>query len=197
MLGFLGMLWLGGSNPVSAQLRDHGPTQAGLHFDASLGQAGPGDWFKKRRKKRRRRRKRTLAVGAVVGGPVGLGGRAVFRLGQIGVSGDLAYNRIRTDNGPLVDAFTSKVDARFYSKGFFGKLLRFYVFAGTTMQRGRWDGTNMRSAFFLDGGLGGGIKLWRLSFNAEAGLLIPARGVTNYQPRFGAFANLAVLIWLF
>lgn len=170
---------------------EHGP---GLQFSAEAMESEM-DLFK--RKKRRRKRARTLGVGLVVGGPVGLGARGLLRLGSFGISGDLAYNRLRSDSGPLVDVFTSKVDARFYSKSFFGKLLRFYVFAGGTMQRGLWDGEAMQSAFLMDAGLGGGIKISRVSVNAEVGLLIPAVKLENYKPGFGAFANVAVLIWLF
>lgn len=196
-LGMLGLLLVGMPGEAEAQLKDQAGSRAGLFFADCEVEEGPFDWMNKRKRKRRRKRNRTLALGAVVGGPVGFGGRAILRLGSLGVAGDLAYNRIRTDSGPLVDAFTSKLDLRLYSSSFFGKLLRFYVFGGASMHRGYWDGLNRQSVLFVDGGVGGGIKLWRLSFNAEAGLLLPARGVSNYQPRFGAFANVAVMLWLF
>lgn len=176
----------------STAITPHGP---GLAFSSVSSQDAGFDFWK--RKRRKRRRKRTLAVGVVVGGPVGLGGRGLLRLGSFGISGDLAYNRIRSDSGPLVDAFTSKIDARFYSKSFFGKLLRFYVFGGATLQRGKWDEVVTQSAFLLDAGLGGGIKISRISVNAEAGLLIPAVQLDAYKPGFGVFANVGVLLWLF
>ena len=181
-----------GSGPELVGSSPHTP---GLVFNSHVSNADPLDFLK--RKRRKRRRKRTLAVGAVVGGPVGLGARGLLRLGSFGISGDLAYNRIRSDAGPLVSAFTSKIDARFYSKSFFGKLLRFYVFGGATLQRGKWDEVVTQSAFLMDAGLGGGIKISRISVNAEAGLLIPAVQLESYKPGFGVFANIAILLWLF
>ncbi len=201
--GLLGMLALVFIFPMTVKGIDHGPRKAGLAFSNvddsqyetfDLGYGSELDAWKRRR---RRKKKRTFAVGVVVGSPAGLGGRAILRIKNVGLAGDIAYNRIRSDSGPLVNAFVTKLDARFYRKGLLGKLLRVYVFGGATLQRGRWDDVNYQSAIQIDAGIGGGIKLWRLSINGEAGLLIPAVKLENYNPGFGVFANLAVMVWLF
>jgi hypothetical protein len=147
-------------------------------------------------KKRKKRKRNTLALGLVAGGPVGFGGRVVFRPSRLAVAGDIAYSRIRTDDGPLIGAMTAKIDARFYSKGFIARLLRTYAFAGMTVHRGRFNEVASQSVLLVDGGIGGGIKLWRLEINAEVGLLVPAIRVEAYKPRLGVFANVGVLIWV-
>ncbi len=192
---------LGTTTPVQAGGGSPGGHGAGLVLSPDVGydyEIGTDIWDRKKRKRRRRRRKkRTFAIGAVVGGPTNLGARALLRVGYLGLAGDFTYQRLRSDAGPLVDVFTTKADLRLYSKSFFGRIFRFYVFGGTTLQHGAWDGEVMQTAVLLDAGAGAGIKLWRLSINAEAGLLIPARELPAYKPRFGAFANVAVLLWLF
>ena len=178
-----------------------GTHKAGLAFSGAVDYDfvdGHDIWdWKKRRRKRRRKRNRTFGVGAVIGGPTNIGARALLKLRYVGISGDFTYQRLRSDPGPLVDVFTTKADLRLYSKSFFGRIFRFYVFGGTTLQHGRWDGENMQTAVLLDAGAGAGIKLWRLSINAEAGLLLPAKELPTYNPGFGAFANVAVMLWLF
>lgn len=200
--GFVGMLLLSMACFASSTPGATGPQKAGLAFAEAyhMNEKAPAfgealdfeAW-----KRRKRRKKRTLAVGVVVGAPAGLGARGIFRFKTFGVAGDIAYNRVRSDSGPLVNTLVSKLDARFYRKGLLGKLLRVYVFGGATMQRGRWDANKMESAFQIDAGIGGGIKLWSLSINAEAGLLIPAVSPENFNPGFGVFANVAVMAWLF
>lgn len=190
-----------GGMPLHAQLRADAHPQ--LNFAPQIG----GDWGlgldlmdarkKKKRKKRRRKKKNTFAIGAVAGAPVGFGGRVVFRPTRFGVAADIAYNRLRTDRGPLVGAVTAKIDGRFYSKGLLAKLLRIYTFAGATLQRASFDEEHMESVYSMDAGLGAGIKLFRMEVNAEVGLLIPVRGVDAYQPRLNAFGNVGVLFWLF
>lgn len=201
--GVVGMLVLCLTSMASATPVETGPQKAGLAFadtyqvdkiSSSLSQ--PLD-FEAWKRRKRRKKKRTLAVGVVVGAPAGLGARGIFRLKTFGIAGDIAYNRVRSDSGPLVNTLVSKLDARFYRKGLLGKLLRVYVFGGATMQRGKWDTMNMESAFQIDAGIGGGIKLWSISINAEAGLLIPAISPENFNPGFGVFANVAVMAWLF
>ena len=209
--GIVGMLLLALLIPISSNANgpvttdDHGPRTAGLAFanvqdgssdvfSAGLGLGSELDAWKRRR---RRKKKRTFAVGVVVGNPAGLGGRAILRIKNFGIAGDIAYNRVRSDSGPLVDALVTKIDARFYRPGLLGKLLRVYVFGGATMQSGRWDEVNFDTAVQIDVGIGGGIKLWRLSINGEVGMLIPAVKPVNYDPGFGVFANLAVMVWLF
>ena len=90
-----------------------------------------------------------------------------------------------------------KLDARWYGKGFFAKILRPYIFTGMTMQRGNWDEPKAQSVFAVDAGVGGGVKLWRLEVNGEVGILIPVKGTEAYKPSFGAFANVGVMWWLF
>lgn len=209
MLAILGLGLMLMAPALSAQLR--ADTQARLAFSPTEMWDEGSEWdglgiqdremadlFKKKRKKKRkkRRKKNTLAIGLVAGGPVGFGGRVVFRPSRLAIAGDIAYSRIRTDNGPLIGAMTAKIDARFYSKGIIARLLRPYIFAGATMVRGPFDETTPQSVFSMDAGLGGGIKLWRLEINAEAGMLIPVNSVEAYKPRFGVFGNVGVLIWL-
>lgn len=155
------------------------------------------DWFKKKKKKRKHHKRNTFAIGAVSGGPLGFGGRTVFRIGIFGIAGDFAYNRIRNDYGLKVDALAMKVDARLYSNKLIGKILRTYTFAGMTSQRGRFDGAVGQSVYSMDAGFGAGIKLWKLEVAAEAGVLIPVRQLEAYRPGFGAFVNASVLVWLF
>ncbi|MEM7040296.1 MAG: hypothetical protein AAF570_25235, partial [Bacteroidota bacterium] len=133
-----------------------------------------------------------------VGGPVGVGGRVVFRPTRLGVAADIAYNRVRTDQGPLVGTFTAKVDARLYTKGLLSKLIRPYFFGGVMVQRGQFDQETSiaESVYAFDTGLGGGIKLWRLEINGEVGLALPVKGVEAYRPNVNVFANLGVLVWL-
>ncbi len=153
------------------------------------------DFFDKRKKKKKHKNK-TLAVGAVIGTPVGFGGRVIFRPTRLAVSGDIAYNRIRTDRGLLTNAIVLKADARYYADGFVAKLLRPYVFAGMTMQRGNFNEESIQSVFAADAGVGAGIKIWKLEVNAEAGILVPVRGTEAYSPGFGAFANVGIMFWL-
>ena len=200
---FLGACFLLRVPDLNAQLR--ADAQVGLRF----GEQTLTEWTadldlmdrrkKKKRKKRKRKHKKnnTFALGAVAGAPIGFGGRAVFRTKRLGISGDIAYNRLRTDPGPLVGAVTAKIDGRFYSKGFLAKLLRTYGFAGATIQHASFDEEHRQSVYAMDAGFGAGIKLFRLEVNAEVGLLIPVRGVETYQPRFNAFGNVGVLVWLF
>ncbi len=197
-MGLVGILALLFTYPVTVKGIDHGPRKAGLAFsnaEISRNEAlglGLDAWINRKRK----RKKRTLAIGVVVGNPAGLGGRAILRIKNVGLAGDIAYNRIRSDSGPLVNSVVTKLDARFYRRGLLGKLLRVYGFGGVTMQNGKWDGVNNQSALQIDAGIGGGIKLWQLSINGEIGLLIPAVKPTNYDPGFGVFANIAVMLWL-
>jgi hypothetical protein len=214
VMALTGMVFLLSATSARAQLRsDALPALAfgpGLMLQSASGnalsaersgfQASGIDMAELRRRKKKRRRKRrrknTLAVGAVAGGPVGFGGRVVFRPSRLAFAGDIAYNRLRTDNGPLVGALTTKLDARIYSKGLIARLLRTYLFAGGTMQRGEFQEGRMQSVWQMDAGIGGGLKLWRLEINGEVGLLIPVSGVEAYQPRFNVFGNVGVLIWL-
>jgi hypothetical protein len=208
LIAFMGLSMLLIAPGLFAQLR--ADSQARLAFSSTDFSEDYSEWdglgmqdhemadmFKKKRKKRKKRRKKnTLAIGLVAGGPVGFGGRVVFRPSRLAVAGDIAYSRIRTDNGPLIGAMTAKIDARFYSKGIIARLLRPYIFAGATMQRGQFNEVSPESVFYMDAGVGGGIKLWRLEINAEVGMLIPALAVEAYQPRLGVFGNVGVLIWL-
>lgn len=147
-------------------------------------------------KKRKKHKKKFLAAGLVVGGPVGLGGRIIIRPSRLAVVGDIAYNRVRSDQGVMTNAIATKVDARLYGKGLLGKLLRPYVFGGLSMQRGRFDEMVTQSVFAADAGVGGGIKLWRLEVNAEAGLLVPIKQIEAYRPGLNVFANIGIMIWL-
>lgn len=164
-----------------------------LESGTGAGDFSAQDWFKKRKK---RRRKNTFAVGLVAGGPVGFGARGVFRLDRIGVAADVAYNRIRDDDGDMVNAFAMKADFRLYSKGILAKLVRPYTFIGVTTQRGRFDEGMAQSVYLMDGGIGAGVKLWRLEIGAEAGVLIPFRQLDTYRPGLGAFVNANILLWL-
>lgn len=78
------------------------------------------DLFDKRKKKKKHKN-RTLAVGAVIGTPVGFGGRVIFRPTRLAASGDIAYNRVRTDRGLLTNAIVLKADARYYADGFIAR----------------------------------------------------------------------------
>jgi hypothetical protein len=155
------------------------------------------DLFDKRKKKKKKHKNRTFAVGAVIGTPVGFGGRVIFRPTRLAVAGDIAYNRIRTDRGLLTNAIVLKADARYYADGFIAKMLRPYVFAGMTMQRGNFNEEKVESVFAADAGVGAGVKIWKLEVNAEAGILVPIRGTEAYDPGFGAFANVGIMFWLF
>lgn len=207
-----GMGFMLAALPATAQLR--ADAQPGLAFspelmNPSLSGAAQGTAERvafraqdinlmemRRKRKRRRRKKNTLAVGLVAGGPIGFGGRVIFRPTRLAVAADIAYNRLRTDQGPMVNAMTAKIDARLYSKGFIARLLRTYLFVGGTMQRGNFSDGLTQSVWQMDAGIGGGIKLWRLEINGEVGLLIPVSGVDAYQPRFNVFGNVGVMIWL-
>lgn len=147
-------------------------------------------------KRKKKRKARTLAAGAVIGTPVGFGGRMIFRPTRLAVAGDIAYNRVRTDRGLMANALVLKADARWYSDGFIAKLLRPYVFGGMTLQRGNFNEQQVQSVFAADAGIGGGIKLWRLELNGEVGILVPVRQVETYRPGLGAFANVGILFWL-
>lgn len=210
--GLVGILLLCLVAPSNLQAAGSGsPTKPGLSFGESSSFVGESSSFVGSNlismegmesdyeawKRRRRRKKRTLAVGVVMGGPAGFGGRGIFRIKNFGVAADLTWGRVRTDAGPRVGAFTTKIDARFYRKGLLGKLLRVYAFGGATIQRGMWDETNTSSAVQIDAGVGGGIKLWSISINAEVGVLAPAVKPENYNPGFGVFGNVAVMLWLF
>lgn len=166
-----------------------------------LGQQAVDSWdsptiFGKGKKKKRK--KNTLAVGAVIGGPVGFGGRVVFRPTRLAIAADIAYNRVRTDLGPLVGSVALKADARLYSKGLISKLLRPYIFGGVTMQRGDFDPENisMESVYALDAGIGGGIKLFRLEINGEVGIMAPWHQPETFRPGLDLFANIGILFWL-
>ncbi|HEX2901113.1 MAG TPA: hypothetical protein VHS96_15450 [Bacteroidia bacterium] len=153
------------------------------------------DLFNKKKKKKKHKAK-VLAAGAVIGTPVGFGGRVIFRPTRLAAAGDIAFNRIRTDRGLLTNAIVLKADARFYADGFIAKLLRPYIFAGMTMQRGNFSETGVESVFAADAGVGGGIKLWRLEINGEVGILVPVKQVETYKPGLGAFANIGIMVWL-
>jgi hypothetical protein len=148
------------------------------------------------RKKKKKHKANFFAVGAVIGDPVGFGGRVIVRPSRLAVAGDIAYNRIRTDRGLLTHAIVLKTDARYYADGLLAKLLRPYVFVGATMQRGNFDETKVESVFAADAGVGAGIKLWRLELNAEVGLLLPVKQTEAYSPGVGAFANVGIMVWL-
>ena len=145
----------------------------------------------------KKKKKKTFAAGLVVGGPTGIGARVIFRPSRLGVALDGTFSKIRTDAGPKVDAFTVKADARMYSKGLLAKLLRTYMFGGVTMSRGKFDESQPETVMRVDAGIGGGIKLWRLSFNAEAGLLVPIKGVPDFTPGLDVFGSIAIMWWLF
>ncbi len=148
------------------------------------------------KKKKRKKANHVLAVGAVIGDPVGFGGRVIFRPTRLAVAGDIAYNRIRTDRGPIANALVMKADARYYSKGVIAKLLRPYVFAGATIQRGNFSETKVESVFAADTGIGAGIKLWVLEVNGEVGILVPVKQTATYRPGLGAFANVGIMFWI-
>jgi hypothetical protein len=189
----LGMLIV----PLKAQpLTTQALSMTGLHAEGNTFCNADWDLFNKRKKKKKHKAK-TFAAGVVVGTPVGFGGRVIFRPSRLAVAGDIAYNRIRTDKGLLTNAMVLKLDARFYGKGLFAKLLRPYIFTGMTMQRGNFNESQVQSVYAVDAGVGGGVKLWRLEVNGEVGILIPVRGVETYKPSFGAFANVGVMWWLF
>jgi hypothetical protein len=149
------------------------------------------------KKKKKKHKANVFAVGAVIGAPVGFGGRVIFRPTRLAVAGDIAYNRIRTDKGLMTNAIVLKADARYYSKGFIAKLLRPYVFAGATMQRGNFSETKVESVFAADAGFGAGIKIWKLEVNGEVGVLLPVKRTDAYSPSLGAFANAGIMFWLF
>jgi hypothetical protein len=148
------------------------------------------------KKKKRKKANHVMAVGAVIGDPVGFGGRVIFRPTRLAVAGDIAYNRIRTDKGLLTNALVVKADARYYSDGLIAKLLRPYVFAGATMQRGNFDETKIESVFAADAGVGIGIKIWVLELNGEVGVLLPVKQTATYRPGLGAFANVGIMFWV-
>lgn len=146
--------------------------------------------------KKKKKKFKTVAAGLVIGGPVGVGGRIVFRPSRLAVVGDIAYNRLRSDAGQMTSAIVTKTDLRLYGKGLLGKLLRPYIFGGVMMQRGAFEEGKTQSVFLADTGVGGGIKLWRLEVNAEAGLLVPFKQIEAYRPGLNVFANVGILIWI-
>jgi hypothetical protein len=148
------------------------------------------------KKKKKKHKAKVLALGAVIGDPVGFGGRVIFRPTRLAVAGDLAFNRIRTDRGLMANALVMKADARYYSDGFIAKVLRPYIFAGATMQRGKFNELNVETVFAADTGVGAGIKLWRLELNGEVGILLPVKQTETYRPGLGAFANVGIMVWL-
>jgi hypothetical protein len=147
-------------------------------------------------KKKKKHKAKVLAAGVVIGDPVGFGGRVIFRPSRLAVSGDIAYNRLRTDRGLMTNAMVLKADARYYADGFLAKVLRPYVFAGAFMQRGNFNESTVESVFAADTGVGAGIKLWRLELNGEIGVLIPVKQTETYRPGLGAFANIGIMVWL-
>lgn len=155
------------------------------------------DRKKKRKKKWLKPKHNTFAVGLVGGDPLGLGARAIFRIGQFGASADFAYNRLRDDDGDKLGALGMKTDFRLYTKDPLMKIVRAYTFVGLTSHRAMFNETKHQSVYLIDGGFGAGVKLFRLEIGAEAGLLIPARQVENYKPGLGAFVNASVMLWLF
>ncbi len=148
------------------------------------------------KKRRKKRKKKFVAAGLVVGGPVGVGGRLIVRPSRLAFVGDIAYNRIRSDQGVMTNSIATKFDARLYGKGLLAKLLRPYIFGGVSMQRGQFNESFNQSVFSADAGVGGGIKLWRLEVNAEAGLLLPIKQIEAYRPGLNVFANVGIMIWL-
>ena len=187
---------------LSAQMQ---ATRPGVFLSEDVLNIGLGnsdDLFDRRKKKKKKRNRfeakhNTLAVGLVGGDPLGLGGRAVFRMGQVGLAADVAYNRIRDDEGDKLGALGFKTDFRFYTKDPLMKILRAYTFIGLTSHRARFNETTHQSVYLMDGGFGAGVKLFRLEIGAEAGVLIPAKDLDNYKPGLGAFLNASVAVWLF
>jgi hypothetical protein len=195
---FAGMVLLIFAAPVMAQPVHTPPVAVGSLVVTGLTAEGncfctpTSDIFKRKKK----HKAKLFAAGAVIGNPVGFGGRVIFRPSRLAAAGDIAYNRIRTDRGILTHAMVLKADARFYSDGFIAKLLRPYVFGGMTMQRGNFSEVKAESVFAADAGIGGGIKLWRLEINGEIGILVPVKQVETYKPGLGAFANIGIMFWL-
>jgi hypothetical protein len=189
------LLFLGMATHVQAQpLATQALVVTGLQAEGNCFCNPAEGLFGKRKKKHKAK---LFAIGAVVGAPVGFGGRVIVRPTRLAFAGDIAFNRLRTDLGPMVNAVVVKADARYYSKGIISKLLRPYIFTGLTMQRGRFDETQVQSVYALDAGVGAGIKLWRLEINGEAGILLPVRQVQAYRPGLGVLANVGVMWWLF
>lgn len=150
-----------------------------------------------KRKRKKRKRNRTFAAGLVVGAPAQLGLRVVLRPTRLAVAGDIGWSRLRNDFGTLTDITTIKLDARYYGDQFLAKLVRFYVLGGATIRSGKFNETSTETLFAANAGLGGGIKLWKLEVNAEAGLMVPINTSTHYDQRFGVFSNIGILFWLF
>lgn len=193
---FWGLFLLGIAPRLAAQpLAVQGASITGIGVQGNCF-CGENGLFGDKKKKKKRDKANFLAVGAVIGDPVGFGGRVVVRPARLAVAGDIAYNRIRTDQGLLISAMVLKADARYYSKGFIAKLLRPYTFAGVTMQRGKFDEERMESVLAADAGIGAGIKLWHLEINGEVGILVPFKQSDVYKPGLGAFANIGILFWL-
>ena len=193
----LGIMWITGFALKAQTVATQSVSMIGLHAPGNTFADGEYDFLGGKKKKKKRDKANFLAAGVVIGTPVGFGGRVIVRPSRLAVAGDIAYNRIRTDNGTMVNALVLKTDARLYAKGFIAKLLRPYVFGGMYLQRGNFNEATPESVFAADTGLGAGIKLWHLEINAEAGLTIPIRQVDSYRPGFGAFANVGIMYWLF
>lgn len=169
---------------------------AGLQFDQTASPLSPEgvDLFGKKK------RKNTFALGAVIGGPTGFGGRAVLRLGRFGIAADASTKKsIRLDNGLKVGATVVKADARLYGKGLLSRLVRPYIFGGATAMIANFSEfePTKESLMFADAGVGGGIKLGRLEINGEAGLAIPVNSQENFTKGLDVFGSVAILFWLF
>lgn len=143
-------------------------------------------------------KKRFVAVGPVFGGPHGFGGRLLIRpIKQLGLAGDVSYNKIRLDEGQAIGVVATKADARLYAPNWLGDLFRLYAFAGGTMQSGKFNRETTSTVIQGDIGVGAGLKFWRVSINGEVGVLIPVKREANFNPGVGVFGNVALLIWLF
>lgn len=191
----LGILWMAGLALKAQPVATQSLSMIGLNAPGNTFCTAEYDFLGKKKKKKHKAN--FLAAGVVIGTPVGFGGRVIVRPSRLAAAGDIAYNRIRTDNGTMVNALVLKTDARWYAKGFIAKLLRPYVFGGMYMQRGAFNESTPESVFAADTGIGAGIKLWHLEINGEVGLTIPIRQVEDYRPGFGAFANVGIMYWLF
>ena len=180
------------AQPVATQAL----AMTGLHAEGNCFCNPAESIFGKKKKKKKHKGNQFMAIGAVIGTPVGFGARVIVRPTRLAASGDIAYNRIRTDKGIMTNAIVLKADARYYADGLISKLLRPYVFAGATMQRGNFDETKVESVFAADAGVGAGIKLWVLEVNGEVGVLVPVKQVATYRPGLGAFANVGIMFWI-
>jgi hypothetical protein len=132
---------------------------------------------------------RYLAVGGSIGSPAFLAVRLASQPAQVGLAVDFGRNNLMADSVKVLTT-SFKIDLRYFPKpveNFFQP----YGFAGVSglYPKGK------TGVLFVDAGGGLQLRLWRICFGPELGILVPTKKVEGFEG-FALVANLALMVWL-